>query len=140
MTAPNRRWFRCSPRTMFVGVAAIALLAAWIGYESNWHNSGPPIEFIVPVGYSGEFTIVKNRAIGEPPKFEGNKVIFTIPASGELLVADTSIFHRWHKELCRDTDGLNRMIEGLGLTVGGPDRPNTHRWDDDGVVHRWKVL
>ena len=36
MTAPNRRWFRFSLRTMFVMVTAGGLLAGWLVYELNW--------------------------------------------------------------------------------------------------------
>ena len=33
MTAPNRRWFRFSLRTLFVVVTVFGI---WLGYELNW--------------------------------------------------------------------------------------------------------
>src|SRR5690242_447185 len=33
MTAPKRRWFRFSLRTLFV---LLTLVACWLGYELNW--------------------------------------------------------------------------------------------------------
>ena len=33
MTAPKRRWFRWSLRTMFV---VVTLFAVWLGYSLNW--------------------------------------------------------------------------------------------------------
>lgn len=33
MTAPRRRWFRLSLRSLF---AAVTLIACWLGYSTNW--------------------------------------------------------------------------------------------------------
>ncbi|HEX3726276.1 MAG TPA: hypothetical protein VHV08_08535, partial [Pirellulales bacterium] len=59
--------------------------------------------------------------------------------SGELLVKDPWVIHRWHKESCRDTAGLARHCIGGDVTVGGPDHPNTNSSDDDGAVYHWRV-
>jgi ABC-type multidrug transport system fused ATPase/permease subunit len=36
MTAPKRRWFQWSLRTLFVVVTVAALLSAWVVYQLNW--------------------------------------------------------------------------------------------------------
>jgi hypothetical protein len=33
MTAPNRRWFQWSLRTLFV---VVTVFGCWLGYEFNW--------------------------------------------------------------------------------------------------------
>jgi hypothetical protein len=35
-TAPKRRWFQWSLRTLFVVVTAVALLVGWIVYQLSW--------------------------------------------------------------------------------------------------------
>jgi hypothetical protein len=58
MTAPRRRWFAFSLRTLFV---AVALLCCWLGYSLNWikerreflqdhkYKNWPPIPDYVPI-------------------------------------------------------------------------------------------
>jgi len=36
MTAPRRRWFRFSQRTLFAVVTVVALLLGWLAYQLSW--------------------------------------------------------------------------------------------------------
>ena len=49
MTAPKRRWFRFSLRTMFV---VVTVLCVWLGYQLNWIRQRRDFY----VRYNGRFT------------------------------------------------------------------------------------
>jgi hypothetical protein len=114
---------------------------AWLIYASN--RSGKPIRIILPVGFRGEFSIVKNRAEGQDLKLQDGVWVFEIPAGGVLVVNDDYPFYIWHPPLgCFYSDGRPVEVKDLGTTLGriqtspGSAKSST---DFDGTTHRWKV-
>jgi hypothetical protein len=77
-------------------------------------RSGKPIEIVLPVGYQGEFSIVKDRTKGKELWLHDGAWIFEIPASGVLIVKDDWPFYMWHKSFYRYSDGSPANVKSLG--------------------------
>src|SRR5262249_27643228 len=107
------------------------------------NRSGNPIRIVLPVGYRGEFSIVKDRTKGQDLNLQDGVWVFEIPASGVLLVNDDYPFYMWHQASYVYSDGRAARVESLGTTAGsiqtGP-RSSRASTDYDGTMHRWKVV
>jgi len=128
------------------GLGLVLCLAAAVGpfaLAAYAHRPGKPIRVVLPRGYRGEFSIVKDRAKGQELRMEGGVWVFEIPAGGVLVVKDDSPFYLWHEETYVYADGRAAKVEDLGTTAGsiqtgpGSSRANT---DYDGTTHSWKVV
>jgi hypothetical protein len=124
----------------------IICMAAAIGpfalavYENR---SGNPIRLVLPVGFRGEFSIVKNHANGQELKLRDGAWVFEIPASGVLVVNDDYPWHMWHEESFVYSDGHTERVESLGTTAGNIQTgsgSSTGSTDYDGTTNRWKVV
>jgi len=107
------------------------------------NRSGMPIKFVVPVGFRGEFSIVKDRTNGQDLKLHYGVWVFEIPESGVLVVNDDYPFFMWHQETYVYSDGRTARVESLGTQSGvvqtGP-HSSKGSTEYDGTTHRWKVL
>jgi hypothetical protein len=128
------------------GLGLLLCLAAAVGpfaLAARANRSGKSIKVVLPDGYRGEFSIVKDRAKGQDLRMQGGVWVFEIPAGGVLVVNDDSPFYMWHQETYVYADGRAAKVEELGTTAGsiqtgpGSSRANT---DYDGTTHRWKVV
>ena len=120
-------------RTLIFVVAVSAIFAACVAYATR---ENPPLSLIVPVGFRGTITVIRDSVAGQALSSDRGVYVFKIPASGTLRVKDSWPFHRWHKEECRDVDGRLREIQDSSVTLEGDVRST----DDDGVVYTWEVL
>jgi len=135
---------RAEKRTS-MGLGIFLCLAASIGpfaLAAYSNRSGKPIRVVLPANYSGQFSIVKNRAAGQGLQLQQGEWAFVIPEGGVLLVNEDYPFCMWHKETFIYSDGRPVNVESLGTTAGtiktglGSSRGST---DYEGTTHRWKV-
>ena len=127
-------------------VGLFLCLTATIGpfaLTEYFNRPGKPIKIVLPEGFRGEFSIVKDRQQGQDLKWQDGAWLFEIPASGVLVVNDDYPFYRWHRESVVYSDGRPALAESLGVAAGsmntcsGGSRASAHY---DGTTHRWKVL
>lgn len=124
----------------------VLCLAAAIGpfaLAAYANRSGNPIRVVLPVGYDGEFAIVKDRANGQDLKLRDGAWVFEIPADGELVVNDDSPFYRWHQTTFVYSSGRPARVESLGTKAGSIQTgPGSWRGSTefDGTAHRWRVV
>jgi hypothetical protein len=123
----------------------LLVLFAWIGpflITSYLSRSGPPVEFVVPRGFTGTIEVIEDPNQGEHLRFEHGIFVIEVPTSGVVRLNKTYPFHRWHEEFCRDVDGKPKQLEGQGTTAGGRRTgPNTSEssTDFEGTSYRWDV-
>ena len=67
-------------------------------------QSGAPIEFVLPAGFSGPVWIGEDAKEGKPIPKEGGRYRVEVPPSGVLRVSSTQPFQQWHSESARYTD------------------------------------
>jgi hypothetical protein len=107
------------------------------------NRSGNPIRIVLPAGFRGEFSIVKNRIEGQDLELQDSVWVFEIPASGVLVVKDDYPFYMWHQESYVYSDGRLARVKSLGTTPGsiqtGPGS-SSGSTDYDGTTHHWKVV
>jgi hypothetical protein len=127
---------RAGPRaTNLVVILAACACIGPFALTAYLNRAGPPIDFVVPVGFQGTVEIVRDRSRGEDLMYEHGQYVITVPASGVVrLKVDPPVNH-WHQEFCHDTEGRVRRLEGKGTTIGA-DRLGE---GDDGVVYSWEV-
>jgi hypothetical protein len=58
--------------------------------------SSPSVECVIAEGYKGDVSIIEDDDGAEPELVDG-KMIFRIPASGELRAKSVDVFFDWHK-------------------------------------------
>lgn len=120
-------------------ISALVLAAvAWIGpfaLTAYLNRSGPPIEFVIPVGFQGPIEVVRDRSHGDELTYEHGRYVITVPASGVVRLRVEPPVYRWHQEFCRDANGQIRRLEGKGSIAGDSHRDQS----DDGVVNLWEV-
>jgi hypothetical protein len=128
-----------------IGWAIIACLLSVVGpfaFAAYCNRNGAPIEIVVPAGFSGEFSIVKDHNKGEDMLWRDGGWHFIIPPSGVLLVKDDYPFYMWHSEFFVDTDGKSIVAEALptnsGIIQTGPGAYKSST-EYDGTTHRWKI-
>ena len=121
-------------------------LAAAVGpfaLDAYERRSGKSIKVVLPSGFRGKFSIVKDRTKGRDLKLQNDVWVFEIPACGVLMVNDDSPFYRWHKETYVFADGHAAEVESLGSVAGsiqtGPGS-SKGSMDYDGTTHRWRVM
>lgn len=102
--------------TFKIESSAFVLVAfAWIGpflITEYLRRPGPPVVFVVPSGFRGTIEVIMDRKQGEDLRCEHGTYRIVVPGSGVVRVKETFPFHRWHEELCRDTDGKPKHLEG----------------------------
>ena len=107
------------------------------------NRSGKPIKIVIPAGFRGEFSILKDRAKGQNLRLQDGVWVFEIPATGELIVNDDYPFYMWHQATYVYSDGCAAMVESLGVTAGSiqaSPRSSRSSTEYDGTRHRWKVV
>jgi hypothetical protein len=97
-----------------------------------FNRSGLPIRVVLPVGYRGEFSIVKDRTKGQDLKLQDGVWVFEIPAGGVLVVNDDFSLYMWHQESYVYANGRPARVESLGTTAGSIDTgPGSSRSSTD---------
>lgn len=124
--------------------ARMMVLFAWIGpflITSYLTRSGPPVEFIVPPGFTGMIEVVRDRKHGEDLRFDQGTYKIVVPSSGVVRLKETDPFHRWHEEWCRDTNGKPKPLESKGTTGVKRKDPdsNTAVSDFEETTYRWET-
>ena len=90
MTAPNRRWFRFSLRTLFV---VVTLLACWLGYEINWIRQR---HALLSLDNSGGFTLtVQGIPDGTPAPWSIR--LFGETGYGQIIVEEPDRYRDAHQ-------------------------------------------
>ena len=131
------------PRATAIGI--ILCLVAAVGpfaLRAYGDRSDRPVKVILPVGFRGEFSIVKDREHGQDLKLQDGAWVFEIPPGGVLFVNDDHPFYMWHRESYYYADGSLVPVTSLGTTAGNIDTgPGSSRssTEYDGTAHRWKV-
>ena len=72
---------------------------------SGCASDGPPVEIVVPTGYTGMVWIVVDPDAPEIPLVNGRYEV-VIPAGGVLRVRSLKPFLRWHSQTARYQDGM----------------------------------
>lgn len=127
-------------------IGSVACLAAAIGpmiFFAYANRTGYPVKIVLPVGFHGEFSIVKNQAIGQDVELQDGVWVYELPPSGELLIKDGTPFHRWHSETYCDANGKPVAVESLGVTAGSEvTGPNSSMGSTayDGTTYRWQTV
>lgn len=86
--------------------AVVVAVTAWYGVgEYLMHRTGPDIEFVLPDGFQGKFTIVIDRKKGEKPVEKAGKVVVRIGKDGVATIRDDRFFTVWHKHAARYENG-----------------------------------
>src|SRR5438874_300501 len=91
-----------SPVTPCARIARFASMAAFVALLSVArcdHSTSVHIHFIVPTGYRGVFVITRDEHSSTRPSTSGEKIVYTIPPSGVLSIADDAPLRAWHTEL-----------------------------------------
>lgn len=117
--------------------ASALVLFAWLGpflITMYLRKSGPPVAFVVPAGYHRMIEVVEDQAQGEDLRFEHGTYTIEVPVSGVIRLKDTSPFHRWHEEWCREPDGKPRHLDDQGT-----ETQTVHSGIDNFTIHRWQV-
>ena len=107
------------------------------------NRPGKPIKIVVPEGFHGAFSIVKDRQQGQDLKWQDGAWLFEIPPSGVLVINDDSPFYIWHQERFAYSDGHVATVELLETTPGSiitGGNNSIASTDYDGTTHHWKVL
>jgi hypothetical protein len=119
--------------------AAIICVCALPGCADR---SGRPVRVILPDGYKGKFSIIKDKA-GEDLIAEDGCWVFRIPASGVLRIKDNSPFFVPHREEFLYSDSTPLPVKSLGASPGtiqtGPNSGEGST-DYDGTTHEWMVI
>ena len=123
-------------------IACLAATALPFAISQYFGREGQPIRIVLPAGYRGEFSIVKNRSAGQPLQEESGTWIFRIPESGTLVINDDFPFYMPHKpETVVDTAGHPVRVVDLGTTIGkvwtGTGWKGSTKYD--GTTLRWRV-
>jgi hypothetical protein len=82
-------------------------------------GSGPPVEIIVPKGFTGPIWIVLS-ADGQDIPLANGRYQVVVPSGGLLRVRSFSPFDNWHKQSARYADGMPLPVANLQEGVG-PD-------------------
>jgi hypothetical protein len=133
-------------RARVTAIGLILCVAASLGpflYAAWLNREGRPIKIVLPVGYRGEFSIVKDHIKGQDLKREDGAWVFEIPPNGVLIVKDTSPFFLRHREDIVYPDGAPARVQDLGVEAGniitGPGSSKGSS-EYDGTTLRWKSL
>jgi hypothetical protein len=118
-----------------VGVALCVLAAIGPFLVTAYMNrSGHPIRIVLPDGYQGHVSIIRNPVLGQDVPFENGRWVFRIPANGILRMKDDSAFFQWHTLEMFEVSGQPRKLEGRGIS-----RPSDGEKHDE-QEHRYVVL
>jgi hypothetical protein len=94
-------------RAGFVEGAAVKLrtvLFVTLLSSAGCTSNGPPVEIVVPNGFTGVVWIVVDPSAPEIPLVNGRYQV-VIPAIGVLKVQSLKPFQRWHSQTARYQDG-----------------------------------
>ena len=106
-------------RATFIGLllCLVASLGPFaLGAYAN--RSGNPIRIVLPAGFRGEFSIVKDRTKGQDLKLQDDVWVFEMPANGVLIVNDDYPLYMWHQATYVYSDGHPATVKALGVTLG----------------------
>ena len=81
-------------------------------------SMGQPTRIILPDGFTGEFSIVKDRLRGEDLVFEDGFWVFRIPQSGVLTIKDDEPLYRWHGSVVQSANGKHVEVKDMGTYPG----------------------
>ena len=104
---------------------------AVVGCLSALGGCSRDVQWVLPDDYRGYFWIIVDKEREIVPPREDGRVVFIIPPSGVLRVADASVLTQWHKEKARYYSGKTLPSEpkpeeiavrglGAGSTNNGP--------------------
>lgn len=124
-----------------VGICLGTLLMAFTK-TSHDVSSGKPITIVLPAGYHGPFSIVRDRVNGKDLVEKNGGWLFEIPADGVLRTKDDSPFYSWHRESVVFPDGSPAVVQSYEVRPGKV-RTGPNSWeastDYDGTIHEWTV-
>ena len=100
-------------------VAVLGCLAVYVILFAiaTINSQTSPIKVILPEGYTGTFSIVKDRIAGEDIVLREGFWVFET-ASGILRVKDDGPFYKWHGEVVVYSTGLPAKVKHLGTSAG----------------------
>jgi hypothetical protein len=134
---------RAHKRWAAVALVAIPILTV-VMFGLNEYSNRPqrPVWVVLPKGYSGEFSIVKDVRHGRPLVLKDGAWVFTIPPNGVLRVEDTWPFFVGHRGGVVYEDGTRARVEDLGASTGPipAGTGGTHSNRDDGSRLSWRVV
>ena len=99
MTAPKRRWFRFSLRTLFLSLALLSLLFGWVAWNLKWKRERGEMatQGHVIVGHAGNFPVsyVQNWKRSRDLPF-GLRLVGTLQVQ-EIVLTDR-LGYRWTED------------------------------------------
>src|SRR4051812_15898016 len=95
-------------------------------------GSGPPVEFVVPKGFTGPVWIVLDPD-GQDIPLVGDRYQVVIPADGVLRVRTFQPFDRWHQSFAKYDDG-SVLCQMSGDSPTGP-QTLALRGENSAVAH-----
>src|SRR5262245_5681285 len=118
---------------VIVSVLLSGLFIAPIGCSRN----GPPVEVVLPNGFTGAVYVILDKTRGSDIPFRDGKYIVEIPLDGRLRVNSLVPFDTWHEETWRYASGEILVDEKL---VHNPDPQKVMKrmqnaGIDNGVAH-----
>lgn len=96
----------------------LALACAFL--LSACDQSGPPVRFVVPDDFRGEFRIVEREDADEVPVRSG-QYVYDIPRTGTLFVRRALGFRRWHDESACFFSGRPLSIGSRSMHASDPE-------------------
>ncbi|MBN9523822.1 hypothetical protein J0H58_35815 [bacterium] len=135
-----RRWTAAAVGAVVCGAAVgVPLVLA-----TPADREGRPVRIVLPVGYRGGFSVVKDGRTGKRVEVRDGEWVYEIPADGMLVVADDGPLYLWHRERYVYADGKPARAESVGTTGGraetplGPGSYTSGRLN--GTTHTWRVV
>lgn len=86
-----------APNAALQRLFAFTLLGLWLCAGCN-EQSGAPLHFVLPDGFTGTIQIVEEAGGGLAVREEAGRFTYVIPRDGQLHVQSLAPFYRWHKE------------------------------------------
>jgi hypothetical protein len=121
------------------GIASLGLSMVSAVYQASWIANCPELTFVVPHGFKGTISLIKDSKAGIDLKAIHYRV--AIPATAEVRIRDDRFLFRCYTAKVRLASGIELPFEDGGVVTGaepGPD-PQKFSTDFDGTRHQWIV-
>ena len=121
------------------GILSLVLAVTSAVCQASWIAGCPELTFIVPDGFKGTISLVKDSKTGIDLRAAHYRV--AIPPAAEVRIRDDRFMFRCYTAKVRSASGIELSFEDGGVTAGdepGPD-PQKSSTYFDGTRHQWIV-
>ena len=124
------------PTRIGCALAAAGVLIATYAVWPGANKSGPPVEIVLPDGYTGPVYLIEDKANGTEIRLANGRYLVEMPGNCRLRVKTLEPFQHWHPEALRYANGtivpdeklvpnadptrVMLRMSNCGVTDGGP--------------------